>query len=89
MQRHSDVELSSDEPTTSASLLQVPPVITPNSLDSMCGSIVAHLQASGVPESTVQTIVSSMEEVVSDVQIQTREAVFQTFSAEIRSQKCV
>ena len=82
MQRHSDVELSSDEPTTSASLLQVPPVITPNSLDSMCGSIVAHLQASGVPESTVQTIVSSMEEVVSDVQIQTREAVFQTFSAE-------
>ena len=61
MQRHSDVELSSDEPTTSASLLQVPPVITPNSLDSMCGSIVAHIQASGVAESTVQTIGSSME----------------------------
>lgn len=84
MQRHSEVEFTSDQPSTSASILQVPPVLTQNPLDRMCGSIVAHLQTSGLSESVVQTIVCSMEEVVNDVQSQAREAVLQVFSPETK-----
>lgn len=84
MQGHFEVELSSNEPTTSASMLQAPAVVKHNSLDTMCDSIVAHLQASGLSENTVQTIVCSMEEVVGDIQTQAREAVLQTFSPEAR-----
>ncbi|XP_041823596.1 uncharacterized protein LOC121628577 [Melanotaenia boesemani] len=65
-------------------MLQAPPVVTQKSLVGMCGSIVAHLQASGLSENTVQTIVSSMEEVVNDVHMQAREAAFQTFSPEAK-----
>lgn len=84
-QRHFEFGSSSDQPTTSAaSMLQVPPVITQNSLERMCGSIVSHLQTSGISQSTVQTIVCSMEEVISDVQVQARETVLQTFSAETK-----
>lgn len=39
---HFEVEFSSDQPTTSASMLQVSPVITQNSLNRMYGSVVAH-----------------------------------------------
>lgn len=79
---HSAEDVSVDQPTTSASLLQVPPNVAQNSLVEMCGSIVAQLQASGQPENTVQTIVNSMEEVVNDVHMQAREAAFQTFTPE-------
>ena len=84
-QKHFEFEFSSDEPKTSAApMLQVPPVITQNSIERMCGSIVAHLQTSGISQSTVQTIVCSVEEVISDVQSQAREAVLQTFSSETK-----
>ena len=84
LQRHSEVEFTSDQPSNSASILQVCPVLTQNPLDRMCSSIVAHLQTSGLSESMVQTIVCSMEEVVSDVQSQARETVLQTFSPETK-----
>lgn len=48
----------------------------------MCGSIVAQLQASGLSESVVQTMISSVEEVVTDVQSQAREVALQTFSSD-------
>ena len=37
---------------------------------NMCASVVAQLQASGVAESTVQTMVGSMEELVNDIRRQ-------------------
>ncbi|MEQ2188632.1 hypothetical protein GOODEAATRI_016986, partial [Goodea atripinnis] len=68
---HSQGDLLSDEPSTSVSVSQVPTIIKQDSLVGMCGSIVAHLQASGLSES-VQTIICSVEEVVSDVHSQAR-----------------
>lgn len=75
-QRECDMESSSrDLPvcTTSGATLSGRSVTSQNvlvasHLSSMCGSVVAHLQVSGLSESTVQTIVSSMGEVVNDVQ---------------------
>lgn len=81
---HSEVEFSSGQPTNSASMLPVLPVVTQQPLTRMCSSHVAHLQASGLSESTVQIIVCSVEEVVSDVQNQAREAVLQIFSPETK-----
>lgn len=84
-QRHFEFESLSEQPTTSAaSMLQVPPVITQNSLERMCSSVVSHLQTSGCSQSTIQTIVCLMEEVISDVQGRAQEAVLQTFSSETK-----
>lgn len=84
-----EVQFSSNQPksSTSAATSEAFHVRSQSSdgmsqLPSMCGSIVAHLQAAGICESTVQTIVSSMEEVVNDVHNQAREAVLKTFSPE-------
>lgn len=72
---------------TASDTSQVPPdfsqsIVPDQQLSSMCGSIVAHLQASGLSESTVQTIVCSMEEVINDVQSRAQEAVLTNFSPE-------
>ncbi|MED6284548.1 hypothetical protein CHARACLAT_020213 [Characodon lateralis] len=48
---HSQGELLSDEASTSASVLQVPTIITQDSFVGMCGSFVAQLQACGHSES--------------------------------------
>lgn len=54
-QRHFEFESLSEQPTISAaSMLQVPPVITQNSLERMYSSVVSH---SGCSQSTIQTIV--------------------------------
>ena len=68
---------SSDEPSTSTSNYQTTPQ---HSLKDMCGSIIAQLQASSIPENTVNSIVNSMEEVVNDVQCQAQEAVLKNLS---------
>ncbi|CAG5928484.1 unnamed protein product [Menidia menidia] len=75
---HSQEELLSDQPSSSVSISQTPTVTTQKSIVGMCGSIVAHLQASGLSESAVQTIICSVEEVVSDVQSQAREVTLKT-----------
>ncbi|KAF3837731.1 hypothetical protein F7725_009499, partial [Dissostichus mawsoni] len=41
----------------------------------MCSSVIAQVQASGVPESTVQCLVGSMEELVKDIHAHAKEAV--------------
>lgn len=46
-----------------------------SSVLSMCGSVVAQLQASGVAENTVQSVVESMEILVDDISSQARQAV--------------
>ncbi|KAK0153147.1 hypothetical protein N1851_005164 [Merluccius polli] len=45
----------------------------------MCSSVIAQLKASGVPESTVQCLVGSMEEVVNDIHAHAKEAVVECF----------
>lgn len=57
-------------------------IVGRSQLSSMCGSIVASLQASGIPEGTVQTIVCSREEVVCDIHSQACEEVIKTLSHE-------
>ena len=90
-QNEYEVQFSSDQPecSTSVATSQAIPVPLQSSdvmpqLSSMCGSVVAHLQAAGLSGSIVQTIVSSMEEVVNDVHSQAREAVLKTFSCEAK-----
>ena len=75
-----DTQIESDEPSTSQAVCTDTHVTNQVSVDmhhvlNMCGSVVAQLQASGVAESTVQAIVGSMEELVSDIHMQVREAV--------------
>lgn len=83
--RHFEFDSLSEQPTTSAaSMLQVPPAITQNSLERMCSSVVSHLENSGCSQSTIQRIVCSIEEVISDVQGRAQEAVLQTFSSETK-----
>lgn len=81
----SDMEFSIDQPACSTGLPgssitsnQIP---VASQLTSMCGSVVAHLQGSGLSETIVQTIVSSMEEIVNDVQGQARGAVLKVVSS--------
>lgn len=88
LQRENEEVLSCDFAASDTS--QVLPdssqnVVPEQQLSSMCGSIVAHLQASGVSQSTVQTIVCSMEEVINDVQSRAQETVLTNFSSETTS----
>ncbi|KAF7651237.1 hypothetical protein LDENG_00113750, partial [Lucifuga dentata] len=80
-----EIEFSSDEPGCSASVAPLQSCTSANQLSSMCGSVIAHLQASGLSESNVQTIVCSMEEVINDVHSQAREAVLKNFPPESKS----
>lgn len=57
------------------------PVEKKNILD-MCSSVIAQVQASGVPESTVQCLVGSMEELVSGIHAHTKEAVVNCLSSD-------
>lgn len=74
-QRQSDVDNDEPSASSSTSISQTAPVLPQDFLKDMCRSVIAQLQASGIPETTVQTIVNSMEEVVNDVQSQAQEAV--------------
>ncbi|XP_028310661.1 uncharacterized protein LOC114468147 [Gouania willdenowi] len=47
----------------------------------MCSSIVAQVQSSGIPESTVQSLVGSMEELVNDIHTHTKETVVECLSS--------
>lgn len=89
LQRENEEVLSCGD-SSAADTSHVPPdslqsIVPDQQLSSMCGSIVAHLQASGLSESTVQTIVCSMEEVINDVQSRAQEAVLTNFSSETTS----
>lgn len=46
----------------------------------MCTSVIAQIQATGVPESTVQCLASSMEEHVNDIHAHAKEAVVECLS---------
>lgn len=81
-QRECEAECSSDSPNVVATLQKSESSVDTSQLSSMCGSIVAHLQASGLSESAVQTIVCSMEEVVNDVKSEAKNAVLKTMSSE-------
>ena len=48
----------------------------------MCSSVIAQVQASGVPESTVRCLVGSMEELVKDIHAHAKEAVVKCLSSE-------
>ncbi|XP_056466516.1 uncharacterized protein LOC130405457 [Gadus chalcogrammus] len=48
----------------------------------MCSSVIAQLQSSGVPESTVQGLVGSMEELVDDIHAHAKETVVECLSSE-------
>ncbi|KAK0136978.1 hypothetical protein N1851_026844 [Merluccius polli] len=52
----------------------------------MCSSIIAQVQASGVSESTVQSLVGSMEELVNDVHVQAQDAVLKCHPSEVTEQ---
>ncbi|XP_053491310.1 uncharacterized protein LOC128614059 isoform X1 [Ictalurus furcatus] len=80
-----EAECSNDRPNSVATLHTSQSSVVTSQLSSMCGSIVAHLQASGLSESAVQTIVYSVEEVVNDVKIQARDAVLKTDTPESTS----
>jgi len=69
-----------DEPSTSNAVSTDIPVTTNVSVDkhnlvNMCCSVVAQLQSSGVAESTIQSMVGSMEELVNNIHSQTRDSV--------------
>lgn len=75
-----DIQSKVDEPLTSMVVSLNSPANTQASVGfsyvlSMCGSVVAQLQASGVAESTVQSVVESMEILVDDINSQARQAV--------------
>lgn len=55
-------------------------------LFDMCSSIIAQIQASGVSESTVQSLVCSVEELVNDVHVQAQESVLKCLSSEVSEQ---
>lgn len=48
----------------------------------MCSSIIAQVQASGVPENSVQCLVGSMEELVNDIHTHAKEAVVECLSSD-------
>lgn len=48
----------------------------------MCSSVIAQVQASGVPESTVHCLVGSMEELVNDIHAHAKEAVVNCLSSD-------
>lgn len=48
----------------------------------MCSSVIAQVQASGVPASTVQCLVGSMEELVNDIHAHAKEAVVECLSSD-------
>lgn len=50
-------------------------------LQDMCGSVVAQLQASRIANSTFQSVVVSMEELINDIQSHTRETILRSFSS--------
>ena len=52
----------------------------------MCSSIIAQVQASGVAESTVQSLVCSLEQLVNDVHIQAQDSVLKCLSTEVTEQ---
>ncbi|XP_037401191.1 uncharacterized protein LOC119265236 [Pygocentrus nattereri] len=52
----------------------------------MCSSVVAQVQASGIPEGTVQCLVGSMEELVNDIHAQAKEAVIKCLSVDLPKQ---
>lgn len=75
----------------SDTLTEDPPVTfqTPvenRQLMDMCSAIVAQVQAAGVSENTVQCLVGSMEELVSDVHAQARDTVLKCLSSEVPGQ---
>lgn len=47
-----------------------------------CAAVIAQVQASGVPESTVECLVGSMEELVNDIHNHTKEAVVNCLSSD-------
>ncbi len=72
--------LSEDPPVT----FQTP--VENRQLTDMCSAIVAQVQAAGVSENTVQCLVGSMEELVSDVHAQARDTVLKCLSSEVPGQ---
>lgn len=60
---------------------QVFPVSNKNTLD-LCASAIAHLQVAGVGQSTVNSLVSSMEEVVLEIQSQAKDAALKCLSSQ-------
>ena len=74
-----------DNVCVSDSLPSAAPVKKRQLLD-MCSSIIAQVQASGVPQSTVQFLTSSMEELVKDVHVQAQDAVLKCLSTEATEQ---
>lgn len=69
-----------------ASSSQVLPVSNVNIRD-MCASAIAHLQVAGVGQSTLNSFVSNMEEVVLEVQSQAKDATLKCFSSQDTSTK--
>ena len=75
------------DPLPSAvSLVSYPAPLEKRQLLDMCSSIVAQVQASGVPESTVQSLVGSMEEFGNDVHVQAHDTVLKCLSSEVTEQ---
>lgn len=77
---HSGNDLLADDDALGPVMHSVPP-ISKNSLQSMCATMVAQLQAAGIGQGNVQSLVSSLEEVTHDIQDQVKETVLSCLSA--------
>lgn len=67
-----------EEVASSSNVLPVPNICTRD----MCASAIAQLQVAGVSQSTLNKFVSSMEEVIMEVQSQTKEAALKCLSSQ-------
>lgn len=76
-----DTQEDDEEPSSSQVSCTDTPVTAQASVNNwLTGSVVAQLQASGVAESTVQAMVESMEDLVSNIHKQARESVLSEIS---------
>jgi len=74
-----DNDLSNVDLPSTSSCTQAVPISNKNICD-MCASAIAQLQAAGVGQTTVNTFVSSMEEVVEEIQGQAKDMATCTYS---------
>ena len=77
---HSGNDLPIDDVTLEPVIHSATP-ISKSSLQSMCANIVAQLQAAGIGQGNVQSLVSSLEEVTHEIQDQVKESVLSCLSA--------
>lgn len=86
---HQSVECNATDVNVSPERLEAESTVSSAHIVNSCASVISDLKATGVGQSVLNSVVTSMEEIVQDIQQHTKETVIRhVFSDERESEIC-